>query len=170
MENPHSKEVMKRDEFDALVADLKNKVNESSADSAFPLDRAVTLIAVQDSAREALSTAQVEGVAITHNDRNLLALFDVTAVSAAVAIKRLSGRDGELAGITTALVDLWGQAEASRCLWFDSHTLFTGEEAAVRHLALSETARIMAPEALSIAFRLSEPVTQYVDFVSKVIA
>ena len=169
-ESPQSEKIMKRDEFDALIAVLKTNVSEGSIESTFPLDKAVTLIAAQDAERAALSVAHGGDVAITKHDQNLLALFDITAVSSAVAIKRLSGRDGELAGITTALVDLWGQAEASRCLWFDSHANSTGEGAQARRLALGETVKIMAPEAISIAFRLVEPVTRYVEFVSKVMA
>lgn len=160
---------MKRDEFDAIVADLKSKVSESSVGSAFPLNRAVEIIVDQDSERAALSLSRAGGLQISSSDRKLWALFDVTTVSAALAIKRLSGRDAELAGITTALVELWGQAEAGRCLWFDTYTVFTGQEAEARRLSLVETARVMAPEAISLAFRLSEPVTHYVDFVSKVL-
>jgi alkylation response protein AidB-like acyl-CoA dehydrogenase len=99
----------------------------------------------------------------------VLDLFEVTSVSAALAIKRLGGRADDMSGIRDALVDLWGRAEAARSLLFDVDAVWTGVERDARQGDLCETARLLAPDAIAIAMRLSEPVSQYVEFASKVV-
>jgi hypothetical protein len=52
---------------------------------------------------------------------------------------------------------------------FDVDAVWTGAEHDLRQSDLWETARLLAPDAIAIAMRLSEPVSQYVEFASKVI-
>ena len=99
----------------------------------------------------------------------ILDLFEVTSVSAAVAIKRLGSSAADTSGIRDALVDLWARAEAARSLVFDVLGVWTGEERECRVVDIWETARLLAPDAIATAMRLSEPVSQYVEFASKVI-
>ena len=152
---------MDREKLDSLLSELKKSVESSSAGHLFPLNAAVVGVATQRDARRSLDAR------ISERELDLLALFDVTSVSASLAVKSVSRTHSDTTGITTALVDLWGQAEAARCLWLDQHSLFSGEAAKARGEALQETARLLAPEAISLAIRLGEPVVQYVEFVSK---
>jgi hypothetical protein len=100
----------------------------------------------------------------------ILVLLDITSTGASLAIKQLGKVGDDTTGIRDALVDLWGRCEAARCLWFDTQQLFTGEEAKSRIEDLWETAKLVPPDAIAIAMRLSETVAQYVEFASKVIA
>jgi len=136
---------------------LREELEGLVPNSRFPLDAAVGCM------------QQKRGVQQRPEDLlELLELFEVTSVSAAVAIKRLGGVADDLSGIRDALVDLWGRAEAARSLLFDLYSLWTGVERDARKGDLWETARLLAPEAIAIAMRLSEPVSQYVEFASKV--
>jgi hypothetical protein len=158
---------MKRELFDRLLDEVKNVVLATAEGHRFPLNAAVAAVMLQSHARTAAAASQPE---ISQNSLGLLALFDATTVSAALAIKRVSQTHDDATGLTTGLVDLWGQAEAARCLWFDRCSVFSGEESLLRERALEETARLLAPEAIALAIRLQEPVAQYVDFVSKVVS
>jgi len=159
---------MERSAFDTLVMELRSAV-EVPGGGAFPLDAAVRVAQAQERTRRDLISGASGARGVTEDDLHVLAMFDITSASAAIAIRKLAADDAESAGITTALVDLWGRSEAGRCLWFDAHSLFSGDEAAERSRAAKESARLLAPEAIAIAFRLSTPVVQYVEFVSKVI-
>jgi hypothetical protein len=116
------------------------------------------------------SRKSLVGLQSTAGLPELLTLIDVTAISAGRAIKRLAASGDDTTGVRDALVDLWGRAEAARCLLIDSQGLFSGQEAAERVMDLWESAQLLAPDAIAIAMRLSEPVGQYVDFASKVMA
>ncbi len=148
---------MTRTERDAVVTALRQELESSVPASRFPLDAAASRI------QHGKISAEQPCLG------DLLNLFEVTSVSAAVAIKRLGGRGDDLSGIRDALVDLWGRAEAARSLLFDVDAVWTGAEHDLRQSDLWETARLLAPDAIAIAMRLSEPVSQYVEFASKVI-
>jgi len=154
---------MNREKLDSLLSELKNSVERSSEGHLFPLNAAVVSVSAQRDVRRSMDDK------IPDKELDLLALLDATSVSASLAVKNVSRAHSDTTGMTTALVDLWGQAEAARCLWLDQHTLFSGEAARERGEALRETARLLAPEAISLAIRLGEPVVQYVEFVSKVV-
>jgi hypothetical protein len=154
---------MERVQFDQVVAELRDHAEKVGEQSRFPLDAVLSRALGQDAARKGLVNAQTApGLS------ELLMLIDVTAVSAARAIKRLAASGDDTTGVRDALVDLWGRAEAARCLLVDSQSLFSGAEATERIIDLWETGRLLAPDAIAIAMRLSEPVGQYVDFASKV--
>jgi hypothetical protein len=95
-------------------------------------------------------------------------LLDATSVSAGLAIKKITKLGDDSSGIRDSLVDLWGRTEAARCLIFDVESVFGGSEAESRIADLWETARLLAPDAIAIAMRLSEPVEQYVAFAAEV--
>jgi hypothetical protein len=158
---------MKREVFDRLLDELKGAVLATAEGHRFPLNAAVAAVMLQGNSRAAATASKPE---ISQSALGLLALFDVTTVSAALAIKDVSRTHDDTTGLTTGLVDLWGQAEAARCLWFDQYAVFSGGESHLREVALQETARLLAPEAIALAIRLQEPVAQYVDFVSKVVS
>jgi hypothetical protein len=157
---------MDRTEFDRMAHELRDALRSAPDGHRFPLNAAVTGVLTQVAARKAAAAAKPE---VSDDALGLLAIFDATAVSAAVALKQISETHDDRTGLTTALVDLWGQAEAARCLWFDKYRVFTGEDSQLREEALKETARLLAPEAIALAMRLQEPVAQYVEFVSKVV-
>lgn len=160
---------MERVPFDQIQASLRSAVDQAAAHSRFPLDVALTCAHGQSAERAVLchGAVQSKNAAQQEELRNLLTLLDVTSTSAGLAIKRIGKQGDDTSGIRDALVDLWGRAEAARCLWFDTQHLFSGEEVADRIDDLWETSRLLAPEAIAIAMRLSEPVVQYVEFASK---
>ena len=150
-----------RHESDTLKDVLHSKLESVATGSRFPLDSGVMHL---QTITNRLSHVGDEALIA------LLGLFDVTSVSAAVAIKRLGGlAPGDTSGIRDALVDLWGRAEAARSLLFDVLAVHTGSARHERVADLWETARLLAPDAIATAMRLSEPVSQYVEFASKVI-
>lgn len=153
---------MDRVVVDGFLSKLRNDLAGSSA--GFPLDEAVTLAHVQADERE-----RAGATSGPDNLSRLLMLFDVTSASAALAIKKLGKAAEDASGIRDALVDLWGRAEAARCLLFDAQDIYGGAEASTRILDLWETARLLAPDAIAIAMRLSEPVSKYVEFVAQVL-
>lgn len=158
---------MSHEMFDALRDKLKSSVAAGSK-AVFPLEDALR----EASACRAEMVALVAALGVaSHNAEvatNLLTIMNSASVGAAIAVKRVSERGGDSAGITSALVDLWGQAEAARALWFDTFVQFPGDVEAGREPALRETARLLGPQAVAIATQLHEPISQYIDFVSKV--
>jgi hypothetical protein len=151
---------MARAERDVGMSALRGELEVLVPTSRFPLDAAVECIR---------RIQQQRGPAGQQRLGSLLNLFEATSVSAALAIKRLGGKADDISGIRDALVDLWARAEAARSLVFDVDTVWSGAERNVRQGDLWETARLLAPDAIAIAMRLSEPVSQYVEFASKVI-
>ncbi|MFN4896259.1 MAG: hypothetical protein ACK5GN_13470 [Pseudomonadota bacterium] len=152
---------MLREERDVFISTLRGQLETSYPSARFPLDVAVAQIGK-------LKRAENQDQAAHFSD--LLDLFEVTSVSAALAIKRLGIAANDTSGIRDALVELWGRAEAARSLLFDVLAVWTSTERRERQEDLWETARLLAPEAIAIAMRLSEPVSQYVEFASKVIS
>jgi hypothetical protein len=147
---------------DELVATLRQQLEMLEGTSRFPLDRAVQHIQRQRS--------PVDDAIAQQHLLDVLNLFEVTSVSAALAIKGLGSSINDTSGIRDALVDLWGRTEAARSLLFDVLSVWAGDERNERTLDIWETARLLAPDAIAIAMRLSEPVSQYVEFASKVIS
>ncbi len=154
---------MEREAVDQLFGELQRAVGASKGAAFLPLDVAVRM-ATQQTARGSMREREFE-----KGWSDLLTLLDVTSVSAGLAIKQLATRGDDSTGIRDALVDLWGRAEAARCLWLDAQDMFEGAEARERIADLWETARLLAPDAIAVAMRLSEPVAQYVEFASKVV-
>lgn len=148
---------MARDERDAVMCSLREELESVEPPARFPLDVAVRCM------------QQRQGVVRPQQLGDVLDLFEVTSVSAAIAIKRLGGTTDDQSGIRDALVDLWARAEAARSLIFDVDAVWTGAEREARQGDILETARLLAPDAIAIAMRLSEPVSQYVEFASEVI-
>jgi hypothetical protein len=150
-----------REGREQVLATLRRELDSKAAASRFPLDGAV----------QTIQRGQSQGVSAQPQEflAPLLDLFEVTSVSAALAIKRLGSTTSDASGIRDALVDLWGRAEAARSLLFDVLTVWAGDERDERITDLWETARLLAPDAIAMAMRLSEPVSQYVEFASKVI-
>lgn len=146
---------------DAADSSVRQMLESEALVLAFPLDKAVEYFQSR-----ALSAAErdcpIELV-------QLLDLFEVTSVSAAVAIKRHGSSGADVSGIRDALVELWTRAEAARSLVFDVLAIWKGRERGIRKEDLVETARLLAPDAIAIAMRLREPVSQYVEFTSKVV-
>lgn len=157
---------MNRDEFDKLHSDLRASVSGATSEHAFPLNAAVEAVLAQHQSRLAATGSRKDA---SEQDLRLLELFDVTSISAGLAIHALSKKGDDASGISTALVDLWTQSEAARCLWFDRFVVASEAEIAARAEALRETAKLLAPEAIAVAIRMREPVAQYVEFVSKVV-
>ncbi len=157
---------MDREALDKLQSELKTGVSSAPGGNAFPLNAAVEAVIAQHQGRIAATKASA---GVSEQDLRLLELFDITSVSAALAIRALSKRTEDTSGISTALVDLWTQSEAARCLWFDRFGSTSAEEVGVKVEALTETAKLLAPEAIAVAIRMREPVAQYVEFVSKVV-
>lgn len=151
-----------REYRDELVATLRRQLEVSASASRFPLDHAVRHIQQHRSAAD-------DSIAQQHL-LDVLNLFEVTSVSASLAIKGLGSSANDTSGIRDALVDLWARAEAARSLLFDVLTVWAGHDRDERALDLWETARLLAPDAIAIAMRLSEPVSQYVEFTSKAIS
>jgi hypothetical protein len=146
---------------DGFLSNLRNEL--AGGASSFPLDQAVTKVVAQRSDRDKVaSSSRVQNLG------QLLMLLDATSVSAALAIKKLTKLGDDSSGIRDALVDLWGRSEAARCLLFDVQLTFAGSEAESRISDLWETARLLAPDAIAIAMRLSEPVDGYVSFAAQV--
>jgi hypothetical protein len=156
---------MERAQFEHVVEELRAQAGKVAASSRFPLDATLCCALQQSNSRKGLGSLQ-DAVGLPE----LLTLIDVTSVSAASAIKSLAAAGDDATGVRDALVDLWGRAEAGRCLLIDLQSVFSGNEAAARVADLRETARLLAPDAIAIAMRLSEPVSQYVEFASKVLA
>ena len=134
----------------------------------FPLEHALSQAKATHGERTALVAAAGVVPGKVEAAAELLALLHSTSVGAALAVKRVSERKVEVAGISTALVDLWGMAEAGSALWYDTFVRFAGDTEAGREPALRETVRLLGPEAVSIATQLHQPVAQYIEFVSKV--
>jgi hypothetical protein len=158
---------MEREQLDSLRDELRKAVEVSTA-GLFPLEGSLA----KAHASKAQIVEKVASLPLSGSARavavDLLLLLDSTSIGAALAVKRVSNRGGDVSGITTALVDLWGQAEAARSLWFDHFVRFPQDMEAGREPALLETARLLGPRAVSIAMQLHEPVPQYIEFVSKV--
>ena len=158
---------MNRDNFDLLLKELHAAVVASTV-LLFPLDEALKQARAQDATRVALKEKLCAAIPGCRADMEMLVLFDSTSVGAAIAVKRISAQGKDQIGITTALADLWGQAEAARSLWYEHFVQFPSDLGASRGEALLETARLLGPSAVAIAIQISEPVVQYVEFVSKV--
>ena len=152
---------MDRGETDSFVVNLRSELYAGA--SSFPLDQAVTKVTAQRSERENTASSLKD-----QSLHQLLMLLDATSVSAGLAIKKLAKLGDDSSGIRDSLVDLWGRAEAARCLLFDVQSVFGGSEAESRIADLWETARLLAPDAIAIAMRLSEPVDRYVAFAGEV--
>lgn len=150
-----------RQQREVVISTLRAELEVSVPGSRFPLDSAVQRIQHQ-----ALSVVVGDSKSALSD---LLNLFEATSVSAALAIKRLTSAANDTSGIRDALVDLWSRAEAARSLLFDMSEVWVGDERTEREGDLWETAKLLAPDAIAIAMRLSEPVSQYVEFASKVI-
>lgn len=157
---------MDREEFDRLQDELKTTLGGVTSDHAFPLNAAVEAMLAQHEKR---LKATRERADVHEQDLRLLGFFDITSVSATVAIRALSKRNDDTSGISTALVDLWTQSQAARCLWFERFASGGGAEADGKVEALEETAKLLASEAIAVAIRMRQPVTQYVEFASKVV-
>jgi hypothetical protein len=155
---------MDREQFDRLQSELKVRVGGLAHDRAFPLNAAVEAIVAQHQARFEMTRSRIQ-----EQDLRLLELFDITSVSATFAIRAFSKKGDDTSGISGALVDLWTQSEAARCLWFDCFASSGQAKVGVEVEALRETAKLLAPEAIAVAIRMQEPVSQYVEFVSKVL-
>ncbi len=158
---------MDRDEFDRLRDELKTKVESVAGAGAFPLNAAVEVIVAQHERRLAATLARAE---VQERDLRLLEFFDITSVGAALAIRGLSKKTDDSSGVSTTLVDVWTQSEAARCLWFDRFASRGESEVGDNTQALGETAKLLASEAIGAAIRMREPVTQYVEFVEKVVS
>lgn len=158
---------MIRDVLDLLRDELRVAV-EAATIGVFPLEGALEAAI----GRKSVTQAAIGSIAASSDRKaqalDLLMLLDSTSVGASLAVKRVAQRGDDVSGITTALVDLWGQAEAARSLWFDLYVRFAADAEAGREPALLETARLLGPRAVSIAMQLHEPVAQYIEFVSKV--
>jgi len=155
-----------RDQRDNVLTKLREDLEASAADSRLPLDSAVAAtLRMREQVRVDGTASSDESGAVAQ----LLDLFEVTSVSAALAIKHAGVSASDTTGTRDALVDLWGRSEAARSLAFDALTVWTGQERQDREADLWETARLLAPDAIAIAMGLSEPVSQYVEFASKVI-
>ena len=157
---------MDRHEFDRLQDELKATIGGVTSDHAFPLNAAVEAMLAQHDKR---LKATRERADVHERDLRLLGFFDVTSVSATAAIRVLSKKNDDTSGISTALVDLWTQSQAARCLWFERFAGGGGAEVDGKVEALEETAKLLASEAIAVAIRMRQPVTQYVEFVSKVV-
>jgi len=157
---------MNREALDRLQGELKASVDGASSAHVFPLNAAVHAALAQHQARVDAARARPD---MAEQDLRLLELFDITSVSAALAIRSLSKRGDDASGVATALVDLWTQAEAARCLWFDRFSSTSADDSRAKGEALRETAKLVAPEAIAVAIRMRESVAQYVEFVSKVV-
>jgi hypothetical protein len=155
---------MDREQFDRLQSELKSSVSGVAHGHAFPLNAAVEAIVAQHGARFEMTRSRIH-----ERDSRLLELFDITSVSASLAIRALAKRSDDTSAISTALVDLWTQSEAARCLWFERFAGNGQAEVGAKEEALHETAKLLAPEAIAVAIRMREPVAQYVEFVSKVV-
>jgi hypothetical protein len=157
---------MDRHEFDRLQNELKTTLGGVTCECAFPLNAAVEAMLAQHEKR---STAARACMDVQEQDLRLLGFFDITSVSATLAIRALSKKSDDTSGVSTALVDLWTQSEAARCLWFERFASRGEAEVDAKVEALKETARLLASEAIAVSIRMREPVTQYVEFVSKVV-
>ena len=164
---------MNHNGYNALLERMKAKLDGDIAVGMFPLDGAVRFIEQERGARVDLCASVQQEV--QREDSPMLALLeliDATSLSAACAIKKLGalGED-DSSGVKTALIDLWGRAEASRCLWFDiQQGASGGSDSLVRLEDLWESARLLAPEALEIAMRLGSSAGQYVEFATKTLS
>lgn len=156
-------------DFNAMRERLHAAVAASST-SIFPLEQALSYAKQAQQERVALITTAGVAPEKVEAAANLLALLHSTTVGATLAVKRVSERKVDVAGISTALVDLWGMAEAGMALWYDTFVQFSADTEAGREVALRETVRLLAPEAVSIAIQLHEPIPQYVEFASKIAA
>jgi len=157
---------MNREALDKLQGELKASVDVATSAHVFPLNAAVHATLAQHQARVDAARARPD---VADQDLRLLELFDITSVSAALAIRALSKRGDDASGIATALVDLWTQSEAARCLWFDRFSSTSADDSRAKGEAIRETAKLLAPEAIAVAIRMRESATQYVEFVSKVV-
>lgn len=157
---------MNREALDKLQGELKASVDVATSAHVFPLNAAVHATLAQHQARVDAARARPD---VADQDLRLLELFDITSVSAALAIRALSKRGDDASGIATALVDLWTQSEAARCLWFDRFSATSADDSRAKGEAIRETAKLLAPEAIAVAIRMRESAAQYVEFVSKVV-
>jgi hypothetical protein len=156
---------MDRVAVDGFLHSLRASLAANS--SRFPLDASVQSVSGQHGDRQRMTG---QGSPLSEGLVRLLMLLDATSVSASLAIKNLGRSGDDSSGIRDALVDLWGRSEAARCLLIDSQGVFSGAEATNRVHDLWETARLLAPDAIAIAMRLSEPVEHYVEFATKVVS
>ncbi len=155
--------------FDELLGRLKELV-VSSSEEIFPLEAALRQANSLRSDVSSLVAALGVPASKAELATNLLVALNSTSAGAAIAVKRVAARGDDAAGISSALVDLWGQSEAARALWFDAFVRFQADADAGREPALRETIRQLGPQAVAIATQLRSPVSQYVDFVSQVVA
>lgn len=155
--------------FDELRERLKALV-ASSSEEVFPLEAALRQANLLRSEVSSLVAAFGVPASKAELATDLLVALNSTSAGSAIAVKRVAARGDDAAGITSALVDLWGQSEAARALWFDAFVRFPTDADAGREPALRETVRQLGPQAVSIATQLRGPVSQYIDFVSKVVS
>lgn len=158
---------MDRDEFDRLRDELKTTVGNVAEVCAFPLNAAVEAVVAQHERRLAATLARAD---VQERDLRLLEFFDITSIGATLAIRGLSKKNDDSSDISTALVDVWTQSEAARCLWFDRFARKGEAEVGDNAQALEETAKLLASEAIGVAIRMRESVVQFVEFVAKVVS
>lgn len=146
--------------YEKVVSEVLNSV-QAHAQNVFPLDVALEIAKRHVAQRDLLLGEEKH---IGAETLSLLTLVEVTAVSAQVAIKRATQGEKDEGVLKEELVDMWGQAQAARCLWLDS--IASGEIVGLSHV--HETATLLVSDAVGLSRRFREMPTQYIEFASKI--
>jgi hypothetical protein len=154
-------------EFDSLISQLKERATLEEGD-LLALDKVSMAVLTLSGERRAILSKLVPGIDRERGAEAALVLADVVSVAVAHAIRAIEKRFVERREHSTALVDLWGRAEACRALWLETYVLWPSEKASERRRALAETVLQLSSESMGMALRFSSSSQQYVDFVAKV--
>jgi hypothetical protein len=151
--------------FENLLEQLEQRVASSQV-VEFNLDATLACGAALRSDRD-VAIATMSGSQIAEADVSLLLCFDVVAVASALALRGLATRGPASGDRQSALVDLWGAAQAARTLWGD-HFLFAVSPAVEGRIeAIRETARVLGGHATGFSIQTGCPAPQFADFVAK---
>ncbi len=144
--------------LDALQADLT-----FADESLFPLEAVVEVAKTHAAPRQ---EAFRDCALATSESLVLLLALDITVAAAGLAIKRLAHDErGAVGGVREDVVDIWGRAQAARCLWYD--VIVGGEKGEGLHQS-KETLVRLASDAVGVSKRLGCLVAQYVEFTSQI--
>jgi hypothetical protein len=156
---------MSTDTFENLLSHLERHVVSHKV-AAFDLDAVLASAQALRSERQAmLSSLLASEIAEVH--LSALICFDVVAVASAIALHGNVNASATTGDPQTALVDMWGGAQAARTLWGD-HFLFSVSPAVEGRLeAIEETARVLGGQAVNFSLQTGRSAPQFADFVAK---
>jgi hypothetical protein len=154
--------------FEGLLGQLEQHVVSRQV-VEFSLDAVLASGVALQTDREA-AVLSIAGRSFSEADFGALLCFDVVAVASALALRSSAAQSGQGShggDRQTALVDLWGGAQAARTLWGDHFLFAVSPTVEGRIEAVRETARVLGGQAVSFSLQIEYSAPQFADFVAK---